>query len=396
MAKPENQNDQPENFKKLAQEDIKEMSLKKLQAKVIELQDLVETISRGKMVWQSTFDVISDPVMIIDRNYQITRANLAMASAVKKDVRDVIGEKCYKVFAGCEEPCEFCPMEQTRSDHKHHSVELTPFPRGDQYYVNAYFMPEENSEQENVILYYRNITDEKDLQKKLMQTDKMAAIGTLAGGIAHEINNPLGAILAFTQLVIRELDEQHSCQKDLHEIEEATLRCKKIVRDLLDFSRQNYDQQMQEVKLNSLIDKTIPLIHVSTRTHAQIDITIEKNEKLPKVWGHYHKLQQVLVNLITNALYAMKNSGGSLLIKTDYDHEKKEAVLTVQDSGEGIPTDLLPKIFNPYFTTKEQGEGTGLGLSICYRIIQEHNGRIDVKSDVSEGTEFTIKLPALI
>ena len=382
-----------ENQKINLPQNLESLSKKELINTILKLEDLVETISIGKMVWQKTFDVISDPVMIIDGDYNISRANYALASSVQKDVRNMIGKKCYQVFAGYDKPCPYCPMEITRSDKQHHSGELSPFPNGLQYFVNAYFFKNQSAEAGEVILHYRNITDEKELQNRLMQTDKMAAIGTLAGGIAHEINNPLGAILAFTQLVIRDLEETHNCQKDLKEIEEATLRCKKIVRDLLDFSRQNYDEQMQKIDLNRLIEKTMPLIHIGSKTHSAIHVTFAIYDDLPNVWGHFHKLQQVLLNLITNALFALKETGGELVISTDYDSQTNEVILSVKDNGTGIDKDHLNKIFNPYFTTKEQGEGTGLGLSIIYKIIQEHEAKIAVESEKNQGTEMKIFFP---
>jgi two-component system NtrC family sensor kinase len=362
--------------------------------RIEELEKLVDTISRGKMQWEHTFDVITDPVSIINKDYIITRANKALARASKMDVRDVIGKRCYEVFAGYTSPCPRCPVEKTLKGHNSHAVELEAFPKKKrQYFVNVHTLPEEEPNHEEIVLHYRDITDERQLQRQLMQTDKMAAIGTLAGGVAHEINNPLAAILAFTQLAIRELEETHLCQDNLKEIEDATLRCKKIVRDLLDFSRQSFEERMQPLNLNEVIQKAMNLIQVNAR-HSQINIVQNLSHDLPMLIGHMHKLQQVLLNFVTNAMHAMKD-GGILTISTSQSADRRHLLLEIEDTGDGIDGEDLDKIFDPYFTTKEQGEGTGLGLSISYNIVQEHKGSIAVESRKRQGTKFTITFPSL-
>ena len=366
-----------------------------LKQQVSELKLLVETISRGKFQWEATFDVISDPVVIIDENYHIIRANMAMAQSCRTDVKDVIGKSCYKLFAGYDAPCPKCPVILTLADRKPHNVELDPFPKGHrQYFTNVYIMPQQshNLGRAEVVLHYRDMTGEKNLQRQLVQTDKMAAIGTLAGGIAHEINNPLAAILAHVQLASVELEKEHACQDSLREIEESVLRCTKIVRDLLDFSRQNFDEQMQPILLNEVVQKTMNLIHVDAR-HSHIHIEQNLAEQLPLVFGHFHKLEQVVLNLVTNSMHAIREAGGTLSITTAPSSDGRHVVLMVTDTGYGIDEDVLNKIFDPFFTTKEQGEGTGLGLSISYNIIKEHDGMIEVESLKDKGSLFRVILP---
>jgi two-component system NtrC family sensor kinase len=358
-------------------------------ARIAELERLVETISRSKMIWEGTFDVITDPVLIIDKDFTITRANKAAAHAASIDVKKIIGRKCYAAFAGYDRPCPKCPVPRIRSLSEPHSVELDAFPNHHQYSANGYSLAQLSSSDE-VVLHYLDVTESKQMQKRLLHNEKMAAVGTLAGGIAHEINNPLGGILAFVQLAMRELDSAHSCQTDLKEIEDAALRCKKIVRNLLDFSRQNRDEQVEPVDLNEVVNKTMPLIKINAR-----DVGVETEtrlaERLPPISGHFQKLQQVVLNLITNALHAMK-VGGKLTLTTRAIATKRQVVLRVADTGHGIDRIHLDKIFDPYFTTKDQGEGTGLGLAISYSIIKEHGGKIDGESDVGKGTVFTLTI----
>ncbi|MBF0107511.1 MAG: PAS domain-containing protein [Deltaproteobacteria bacterium] len=153
--------------------------------KVEELERLIETISRSKIMWETTFDVISDPVLIINRNFEIKRANKSFARACSMDIRDVIGKKCFKIFAGYDATCPDCPVFDTLESNKPHHIELKMFPRERQYNVNAYCLPSVPMDtDESIVLHYRDITDWKQLQRKLMHSEKMAAIGTLAGGIA--------------------------------------------------------------------------------------------------------------------------------------------------------------------------------------------------------------------
>lgn len=363
-------------------------SLITLQQRVQELESLVETISRGKMMWQATFDAIKDPVMIIDSEYNITRANRNMAKAAQMDVRHVIGQKCYEVFAGRTEPCVRCPVNLTRQTQNQKSVELDPFGNGQQYSVNAYSMSLNNSAE--TVLHYLDITQAKEMQKLLLQSEKMAAVGTLAGGIAHEINNPLGGILAFAQLAMRQLEADHPCQADLKEIEDAALRCKQIVRNLLDFSRKNLNDEHELIHINDVVKKTMSLIEISTKS-SNVRLVLHLAENLPPISGHLQKLQQVLLNLITNAAHAMKANGGDLIIKSFANPAQTKVFLQVEDSGQGIAPENLGKIFDPYFTTKQQGEGTGLGLSISYNIMKEHKAKMSVESQKDVGTLFTLE-----
>lgn len=363
-------------------------------SRIHELESLVDTISKSKKIWEQTFDVITDPVLIIDKDFTITRANIATAKAAGIDVRRIVGRKCYAAFAGLEEPCPKCPVQHTRATREPHRVELDAFPRLRQYAANAYTLDPSFSGRDETVLHYLDITDAKSLQKRFLQNEKMAAVGTLAGGIAHEINNPLGGILAFVQLAIRELAMEHPVQSDLKEIEEAALRCKTIVRNLLDFSRQGFDDGMGAVQLNEVALKAAALAKINARDH-NVELATELDERLPLVRGNAAKLQQVLINLITNAVDAMRRTGGTLTISTGRSPDNRRVILRVRDTGTGIDRHHLDKIFDPYFTTKGQGEGTGLGLSISYGIIKEHKAKIDVDSKPGQGTVFTLQFNAL-
>lgn len=375
------------------QQPLNQVLLKK-EKEIGELSALVATISRGKYMWESTFDAITNPVMIVSRDYKVLRANKAAAREAAIDVRTMIGQTCFETLAGRDDPCPGCPLRETIAASRDRYSALQPFRKnGKQYDVNAYPLGS-LGDVEQAVVHYRDVTEEKDLQRKLMQSEKMAAIGMLAGGVAHEINNPLGGILAFTQLIMRDLGQGHTSQNDLKEIEEAALRCKRIVQDLLDFSHQNREEVFGPVQINDVIRKIVPLVSVQARaSHIQFDIL--QDENLGFVRGSPHKLQQVFLNLVANACQSMRN-GGRLILKTFAMNDGPPRVCAeISDTGSGIPSEHLDRIFDPYFTTKDHGEGTGLGLSISYGIVKDHGGQIQVKSEPGKGSTFLVSFPVM-
>ncbi len=230
----------------------------------------------------------------------------------------------------------------------------------------------------------------KKTQNQLIQSEKMATIGTLAGGIAHEINNPLGSILINTQMLLNDIKDEEK-RESLKLIEESARRCRDIVQNLLSYSRRHELEEFMPVNLNEVIDNSYNLIRHQLRMD-NINVEI-KYGNISNVDGNANELQQVFTNLILNARDAIKKSGkrGTITIRTF--QEDKFIVSEVTDNGSGIPEEYIKRIFDPFFTTKDIGEGTGLGLSIVYKIIEKHNGKIYVSSKLGEGTTFTIKLP---
>jgi len=230
----------------------------------------------------------------------------------------------------------------------------------------------------------------KTTQSQLLQSEKMATIGTLAGGVAHEINNPLSAILMNTQILLKDSKDK-SERESLKLIEENTRRCRDIVRSLLTYSRKPELGEFESIDLNRVIgDSSNLLQHQLKRDNIKIE---KKCGNIPWIEGNANELQQVFTNLILNARDAIKEAGkpGKIIISTF--QKGRFIVSKVIDNGVEIPKEDIKRIFDPFFTTKDVGKGTGLGLSIVYKIIEKHNGRIDVSSTVNKGTVFTIRLP---
>lgn len=367
-----------------------------------ELRELLGVVSRGKFMWEATFDAIRDPVMIIDSKFQIQRANLATAQRCGQDIRQLIGKRCFEIFAGRKESCPGCPLEETIEAGKSRSVEIHGLMKEGDFQVNSY--PMKNlmvnkdkgifvSDPDMVVHHYHDVTEEKILQRKLIQSEKMAAIGMLAGGVAHEINNPLAGIMAFAQLLKKDMPPDSMALSDLNEIEEAARRCKKIVEDLLLFSRPHREGDLSSLSLDREIEKVLPLVRLDLR-HRQQTLKVDQEEDLPLVWGNGARLQQVFLNLIYNAAQSM-SEGQEVTIRLRSHQKRKQVIAEVQDQGCGIREEDLSHIFDPFFTTKHKGEGTGLGLSICYSIVNEHGGKIEVESEAGHGSLFRIILPAI-
>ncbi len=231
----------------------------------------------------------------------------------------------------------------------------------------------------------------KQTQNKLILSEKLSSLGELAAGVAHEINNPLGVILGFSQAVTRRLQPQDPLQLPLKSIEQEALRCKNIVQDLLTFSRTN-PLDRQPIDLNEAVEGALSLIQAKARV-AQSTVEKELGSNLKRVLANKTQIQQVVINLSLNALDAMEK-GGVLIVKTEPQiHQSRSWVcLKVADNGSGIPADVLPHIFEPFYTTKPAGKGTGLGLSLIYEIVKNHSGTIEVESR-SGCTEFCVKFP---
>jgi two-component system NtrC family sensor kinase len=240
------------------------------------------------------------------------------------------------------------------------------------------------------------INMEKRLQEthlQLVSSEKMASLGKLAAGIAHEINNPLGGILIYASLMAEDLPETDTKRGDLARIVQETSRCKDIVKSLLEFARQT-EPKMEPTDINRAITDGLFFLENQALFH-NIKIIKKLDSFLPFVRGNAGQLKQVLINIIVNAAEAMHGSG-TLTITSYPSPDRKSITLEFADTGEGIPEENLTRIFDPFFTTKEVGKGTGLGLATSYGIVEDHGGRISVKSKVGEGTTFTIELPTYL
>ena len=240
----------------------------------------------------------------------------------------------------------------------------------------------------SVIEYMKDITEEQRLQEQLIQSEKLAGIGILASGVAHEINNPLSGIIGMAEVALEEEDISKS-RSYLMDIMNCAQRIGEIVRGLKSYSRAAKKEDLSPVDLNEVLEESLKMVRLAIKT-ASVEV-IKKFQPIEKIQANTGEIQQVFTNLITNAFQAMDGKGGKLVLST---RSLKDSVeVKVSDSGNGIPQKYLNQIFDPFFTTKKPGEGTGLGLNIVYRIVTKYEGTIDVESKEQVGTTFTIKFP---
>ncbi|MEN9528668.1 MAG: hypothetical protein RI932_541 [Pseudomonadota bacterium] len=354
----------------------------------------VSFVEHLKKQWMAMIDALEDPLVLIDQNYNIRRQNMAYFNRAvnphQLGLTEFKGKKCYEEFAGRNSPCPDCHMKSSARDNMSKTwVSNSLFTSRD---IEVHVFPNVDVDANDAlsVVLYRDVSQQKALQESLARADKLAALGKLAGGVAHEINSPLAGIMAFAQMALREMSPEDPHLEDMREIEAAAQKCKVIVEGLLGFARQDSPESTEVYNLVESIQSTLRLARVMVLKE-RIDLRTSLPTTPAYVEGSKGRIAQVLLNLITNAIYAMRDGGGELEIIVE--SSEKQVSLSVRDTGMGIPKENLKRIFDPFFTTKPVGEGTGLGLAISYSIITQHRGSISVESIPGVGTTFTIQLP---
>jgi two-component system NtrC family sensor kinase len=227
------------------------------------------------------------------------------------------------------------------------------------------------------------------MQAKVAQSDRLASLGKLAAGVAHEINNPLGGIMSLTALTLEDLEQEDPNRENLDEVIKQTRRCRDIVMGLLEFSRES-ELRSEAVDLKQILQNTLGIVEKQAMFF-NIEVVKVWDVDLPPVLADGSQLQQVFMNIIINAVQAMEERG-TLTIETHYDKASGVSEVLITDTGAGIPPDKIDRIFDPFFTTKTSGHGTGLGLSIAYGIVVKHGGTISVESEPGRGSTFKVRL----
>jgi signal transduction histidine kinase len=245
-------------------------------------------------------------------------------------------------------------------------------------------------EEDTIHFLVKDIGQKRLMEKQMAQAEKLASIGQLSAGIAHEINNPLGIILGYSQLLLRNEGNEEERQDDLRTIVKHTRSCKLIVEDLLNFAREP-EPKKSFIEIHAIIDEVLNFI----KHHSDLDETqifSEYDPRVPPIELDGKQIKQVFVNLIMNAQHAVDNKG-TIKVTTKFSFADNELLINVIDTGHGIEKKNLSRIFDPFFTTKPTGKGTGLGLSVSYGIVKNHGGDILVESEPGRGSTFTVILP---
>lgn len=340
---------------------------------------LAGELRHTSLLWERTFDTIQDPVTIVNEDYDILRSNRYFSDKVTYGT-------CHKVFAGSENICTGCPVKEALRTGKTQRGEV----RRDDRVFQVHSYPIKSSDEKNsttVVNHYVDVTEARGLYSKAIQNEKMAALGVMAGHIAHELNNPLTGLRSLSQLLKNDVGP--TMANDLNEVEKAAERSQRIIKNLLEFSQSGDNSDALEyVSINDIVMKTLPMLKTAMRFHrSEIDLTEDRN----LIRANPYMLQQVIFNLVNNACQAMENPG-SIAIETT--REGQDVCVYVRDTGPGISDAVIERIFEPFFTTKAEGEGTGLGLSMSRSIIEKFGGALTMTKTDSSGTEFRVNIPA--
>ncbi len=343
---------------------------------------------------RTVIDSIQEDILVISPEYKILRVNAPLLQKLKRPKENIIGKYCYEVLHGEHSPGGppegICTLAQVIKTGKPHHTRHTHFAKNGKAFhhaVSAYPVVEDGRVS-YIVEISRDVTQEIKTQEMLLQQEKLGSVGKLAAGVAHEINNPLTAVLTNSMLLLEELTEDDSMYADLKAIADETLRCRDIVRGLLEFARQEVPSKV-ESDLNTIVASMVSLVR---KQFSFKNIMIEQSlaDNLPAVKLDRDQFQQVIVNMLINAMEAIERDG-EIQVETSYDKRWGNIALRIKDTGRGIPEDIRLKLFDPFFTTKDTG--TGLGLSISHGIVERHGGTISLESLVGQGTTFTITLP---
>ena len=387
---------------------------------IISIRDIEEipldedAIDRPGRFTRALLDSIGEGILIVDTNYRILNANKRFTGIRGLPYDKIIGRHCYEVSHGVDIPCwqipdgeHECPtrmaIETGRpaavvhrhvDEDKHHRyIEVKSFPLKDR-----------DNEVFQVIETHTDITERKELEERIQQAEKMESLGTMAGGIAHDLNNLLTPIIGNAELVLETSGPGTPFEENLHEILDAANRAADLIRQILAFSRRQV-LNMAPANLNCVIDDLLKLL--DRVIHANINIQTYFQEDLWTVSADKLRLEQIIINLVTNARDAMPE-GGNIIIETRNLQDTDSAchtcgkplkgsyvLMQISDEGTGIPPETMHHIFDPFFTTKETGHGTGMGLSTVLGIIHQHDGHVNVYSEAGQGSIFKIFLPRM-
>ena len=365
----------------------------KLQAVVRDITESVkikEGLLKAAEEWRTTFDTIPDPIMLTDLEHRILRVNRAFIQAVGRTFKEILGQRFYQVIDSQDHWPEYYPQPQTVAERKDHTVEIYHPIFGRFYSVTITPLLDHAGALAGWVHLLHDITERKQMEMQSLETEKLASLGVMAGGVAHEINNPLGGILGIAQLLLMDYPDRGALTEDLKNIEGAALHCAEIVKNLLTFSRKSGASTREPVEVPELVNQVLKLIGHQF-IYYNILVRQEFEPDFPGLMLNRTQFQQVLINLLINAQQAMSKKGEVVIRGRTL--PTREPVLEIEDQGGGIPAAIRDRIFDPFFTTKEAGKGTGLGLSVSYRIVQAHGGRIEVESKEGKGTRMRLVFP---
>lgn len=352
----------------------------------------VELLKRGKEQWEATFDVLATGIAVVDDTCRIRRANRTLADMLERPVTEVIGlDLCDELPGDSARLAEY--IDAVRGGEEPPAFTHHSSPPERRFRISASRM--RGATTLWVVVQIEDVTERRAIEEQLIQSEKMATVGQLVSGIAHDLNNPITSIAGVADLLVNRATTSPSDREHLEMIYEQAERASHIVRNLLTFARKE-PVETSHAEVNDIAHRAAALINHEMKLR-DVQFSLRLAEQPLIIEGNSHELQQVVLNLLNNAAQAVsENPEGrerQVTLSTSVGHE--QVMLEVSDTGPGIDDKLLPQVFLPFVTTKPAGEGTGLGLSISYRIVQAHDGTIEARKRPGGGTTFVVSLPVL-
>ncbi len=350
-----------------------------------------EMVRRAKEQWETAFDALSEGIAVVDDEGRVRRSNRALANLLNMPLPNVVGTPLGEALLG--KPTALMELlAATRRGERPAPLVARSERLQRALRVNAARIPGATT-QHSIVVMVEDVTEQQALETQLVQSEKLAAVGQLVSGVAHELNNPLTSIAGLTEFLLEQKELGKKDRGHLQVIHEQAERASRIVRNLLTFARKGSAERVP-MDLNDVVRRTLSLMAYDLKLK---DIAVERelSGALPEVLGDRHGLQQVVLNLVTNAAQAVaenpRERAREITVSTWFDGQVH---LRVADTGPGIPDDLVQSVFTPFFTTKEPGKGTGLGLSITYSIVESHGGQITIEPRGTRGgAAFRVDLP---
>jgi two-component system, NtrC family, sensor kinase len=357
----------------------------------IENARLYHEVLTSKKEWEETFRAVSVMILVVDLQGNILRYNDAAKEFFSIDLLENARINVHDLLSlDRNESPIIETLQYKKPVHRQMSIQQRVCE------LHAYPVFNENQNMYAVIIYINDITEKRRIEVQLVQSGKLAAIGEMAAGIAHELNNPLTAILGNAQLLRRSVSENDPSYKLLSDIYFCGKRCKTIIQNLLTFSRQD-EYKFEDCSVNEAVEQVLGLIGDQIKKQ-NIEILKTLDDSIEYIEGNVQQIGQIILNLLINAKDALEEMDIpkkviTIETKSMLENDKRWVLLSVKDNGKGIADHQLQEIFNPFFTTKRPGKGTGLGLSVSLGIAEAHGGTIEVMSELGKGSEFILKLP---
>jgi|YelNatPaOPRAMG01_1025707.scaffolds.fasta_scaffold00053_22 two-component system NtrC family sensor kinase len=366
--------------------------------KTIALERSQQELAKSEKLYKSLVESAEDAILNVDAKGEIISINRYGAKILGYTKQGILGKTISEVVPGDTGKEITRLIDEVFAHGTGRRTTLEVPVGGKHYFFNINLAPiRENDTVMSILIIAHDITSQKKMEDQLYHTEKLASLGQLAAGVAHEINNPLAIILGFADILLERVKEDSEEYKIIKTIERQGLTCKKIVENLMTFARAP-EKSAYDADINGTIETLLEVVKATILTK-KVKVQLDLADNLPRVRGDADQLQQVFLNLITNAVLAMPQ-GGLLTISTRLNADKERVQIKFADTGVGIKKEHLTRIYDPFFTTRKVGEGTGLGLSVSYAIVQKFGGTITCESKTREaagegasGTTFTISLP---